>query len=83
MIADELGGPEKEHHDWQQGVKEVDQFIEALTEPGELVVDPFLGSGRTAVSAKRLGRRFRGCDVDADAVAVARVRVAGEPRRDD
>ena len=69
-------GPEKDCHVWQQGVKEAAQFIEALTEPGELVLDPFLGSGTTAVAAKGLGRRFRGCDVDPEAVAVARGRVA-------
>ncbi len=66
----------KSHHDWQQGVGEAGHIIEALTLEGNLVVDPFLGSGAAAVACKRLKRRFLGCDVDADAVNVARGRLA-------
>jgi len=40
-----------------------------------LVVDPFLGSGTTALACLQLGRRFIGCDIDAGAVAIARRRV--------
>ena len=39
-------------------------FINALTEPGETVLDPMLGSGTTLVEAQRLGRRALGCDID-------------------
>lgn len=35
-----------------------DFFIQFLTEPGELVVDPFGGTGKTALAAERLGRRW-------------------------
>jgi DNA methylase len=48
------------------------------SEPGDLVVDPFLGSGTTA-ACKQLGRRFTGCDIDPAAVATARERVGGAP----
>jgi len=51
-------------------------FIERITSPGQLVVDPFLGSGTTALACKKLGRRLIGCDVDVNAVATARQRVA-------
>jgi DNA modification methylase len=43
---------------------------------GDLVVDPFLGSGTTAVAAARLERRFYGCDISSRYVAMARTRVA-------
>ncbi len=36
--------------------------------PGELVADPFMGSGSVGVAALRLGRRFRGTDVNPEAV---------------
>jgi ParB family chromosome partitioning protein len=68
-------GVQKELHHWQQSLGGFIQIVERFTEPGELVVDPFLGSGTTAVACLRLGRQFVGCDTDAGAVAIARRRV--------
>jgi len=51
------------------------QLIEKHSNRGDLVVDPFLGSGTTAVAARALGRRFAGCDADARYVEVARRRL--------
>jgi ParB family chromosome partitioning protein len=68
-------GVQKELHHWQQSLDGFIQIVERFTEPGELVVDPFLGSGTTAVACLRLGRQFVGCDTDAGAVAIARRRV--------
>jgi DNA modification methylase len=42
---------------------------------GELVLDPFLGSGTTAVAAARLGRRFLGCELNPEYVAMAERRL--------
>ena len=70
------GVREKSGHDWQQSEAEAGYWVERLTEPGSLVVDPFLGSGTTAAVCKRLGRRFIGCDVDPLAVARTKERVA-------
>ena len=39
-------------------------FIERLTEPGQLVYDPFMGRGTTIIEAALLGRRPAGCDVN-------------------
>ena len=39
-------------------------FIEALSEPGDTVLDPMLGSGTTLVEAQRLDRVALGCDID-------------------
>lgn len=44
---------------------------------GDLVVDPFAGSGTTCVAARRFGRRYYGVDTDADYVAKAVQRVSG------
>jgi modification methylase len=48
----------------------------ATTRPGDLVVDPFFGTGTTGAVAKRLGRRFIGIERDADYAAAARQRIA-------
>ena len=39
-------------------------MIRELSDPGDLVLDPMLGSGTTLVEALRLGRRAVGCDID-------------------
>lgn len=68
-------GDDKQHHHWGQNVGPFATLIEALTEPGDLVVDPFVGGGTTAVAAKATDRRFFGCDIDASAVTTATERV--------
>jgi ParB family chromosome partitioning protein len=68
-------GVQKELHHWQQSLDGFTEIVQRFTEPGDLVVDPFLGSGTTALACLQLGRRFIGCDLDADAVAIARRRV--------
>jgi hypothetical protein len=68
----------KEHHPWEQGVSEAMYLIESLSYENDLLVDPFLGSGTTAVAAKRLNRRFVGCDESIDAVNTALARLAQE-----
>lgn len=69
-------GRNKEDHDWQQSLGAALYYIEKLTEPGAVVVDPFLGSGTTAVACKQLGRSFIGCDLDEAALSAARKRLA-------
>lgn len=62
-------------HHWGQSESGFASLIERLTEPGQLVLDPFLGGGTTAVVCRDLGRRFIGCDIDAAHVATSRERV--------
>lgn len=62
------GSREKAGHEWQQSEAEAAYWIDKLTNGGDLILDPFLGSGTTAAVAHGLGRRFIGCDVDALAV---------------
>ena len=40
-----------------------EKYIKAVTDEGDLVVDPWLGSGTTGAVALKLGRRFAGFDV--------------------
>jgi modification methylase len=48
----------------------------AATNPGDLVVDPFFGTGTTGAAAKRLGRRFIGIERDPDYARAAEERIA-------
>ncbi len=55
-------------------------FIRELTEPGDTVLDPMLGSGTTLVEARRLGRRAVGCDIDPLARLLAEAKLTALPR---
>jgi modification methylase len=57
------------------------RLIELYTYAGDLVLDPFLGSGSAAVAAVRAGRRYAGYDIDPEYVAIARARVEEEEAR--
>lgn len=50
-------------------------LITQSTELGQLVIDPFMGSGSVGVAAKRSGRIFAGCDIKASAVEFVRERL--------
>jgi DNA modification methylase len=51
-------------------------FIELFTQPGDVVLDPFVGSGSTTVAAIQLGRNYVGIDISHDYVELARDRVS-------
>jgi modification methylase len=53
-----------------------EQLIRLYTFAGDLVLDPFMGSGSSLVAAAGLGRRYVGYDLDPDYVGIARRRVA-------
>ncbi|MBM3820662.1 MAG: site-specific DNA-methyltransferase [Acidimicrobiia bacterium] len=57
-------------------------LIKQSSEPGDVVCDPFMGSGSVGVASLRLGRRFIGNDLNAEAVRIAsqRLREFGEGR---
>src|SRR5947209_4014883 len=52
------------------------RILLACTKPGDVVLDPFFGTGTTGAVATRLGRRWIGIERDAGYVAVARERIA-------
>ncbi len=56
--------PENTPHPTQKPEKLIAKIILASTEKGDIVFDPFAGSGTTAVVAKKLGRKFVGVEVD-------------------
>lgn len=50
-------------------------FMRLFTQPGDLVLDPFVGSGTTVLAALQLGRSYIGIDISPDYVEIARARV--------
>jgi modification methylase len=77
------GGPErlrdgdgKKAHPTQKPEALLHRVVLASTRPGEVVLDPFFGTGTTGAIAKRLGRRFIGIERDGAYVARATARIA-------
>lgn len=58
-------------------------LISQSTQPGEIVLDPFMGSGSAGNAAVRLGRSFIGGDIKESAVALARKRLLGAGAKED
>lgn len=70
-------------HETQKPEPLMVELVRDFTDPGELVCDPFAGSGTTGVACIRLGRRFVGWEKDPryHAIAVKRLRAAREQLR--
>ena len=68
-------GREKDAHEWQQGEVELIQIFGPFTDPGDVVLDPFMGSGTTLAMAKKLDRRAIGFDIDEINVAIVKGRL--------
>lgn len=59
----------------------MEYLIELVTPPDGVVMDPFIGSGTTAIAAKKLRRHYFGCDISEEYVEIARRRLAAvQPR---
>jgi site-specific DNA-methyltransferase (adenine-specific) len=69
------GQVERGQHPTQKPEALIEKLIAASSAPGQLVVDPFVGSGTTAAVAARMGRRWIAGDADARYVGAARARV--------
>ncbi|MCA9388949.1 site-specific DNA-methyltransferase [Candidatus Berkelbacteria bacterium] len=65
-----LGTTAKERSDYptQKPEELIKRIINSSSEPGDLVLDCFIGSGSTAASAQKLGRKWLGCDINIGAI---------------
>ncbi len=72
------GSRERTGYPTQKPVRLLTRIVAASSRPGDLVLDPYAGSGTTGVAAHRLGRRWLLVDRNPDAVAIARLRMAEE-----
>lgn len=62
--ASESGGAFKRYHPTQKPVKLIEELIKIHSNPEELVLDPFMGSGTTAISAINTRRKYIGFELD-------------------
>ena len=63
-------------HPTQKPLPLMEALVEKHSNPGDLVIDPFCGSGSSLLAAKNLGRRWAGCDADPKWAAAARERLS-------
>ena len=66
---------EKTIHPCQFPVELVERLVLSMTDPGDAVLDPYMGVGSAAVAALKHGRRALGCDIVSEYVDIARERV--------
>lgn len=66
----------KAAHPTQKPMAVILPFLNHLTEPGQTILDPFMGSGTTGVACVQTGRNFIGIEKDAGYFAIAQRRIA-------
>lgn len=62
-------------HPTQKPIAVMKYIIERITEPNDIVLDPFMGSGSTGVACMELGRRFIGCEISPEYYSIAEKRI--------
>jgi site-specific DNA-methyltransferase (adenine-specific) len=67
--------PENTDHPTQKSEKLIAKLILASTNPGDVVFDPFLGSGTTSVVSKKLGRKYIGVEQEEEYALLAEKRI--------
>lgn len=79
-----IRGPERGQH-WhptQKPIEVMRQIIESVTRPGDVVLDPYMGSGTTGLAASASGRRFIGIEIEKRWYTSAASRAFGSVERD-
>lgn len=67
--------PQKQVHSCEKPVKLMEEIIEQC---GEVILDPFMGSGTTGVACKNLNRKFIGIELDEKYFNIAKDRIEGQ-----
>ena len=71
-----IPGTYKAAHPTQKPIDALAPFVNRLTDTGQLVFDPFMGSGTTGVACVQTGRNFIGCEIDPNYFEIAQQRIA-------
>ena len=72
FTSDIFRSPEndKNFHKWGQSFGSMADIIEKLTNPTDLILDPFLGGGTTGAAAVSMGRKFIGSDIEQENINI-------------
>ncbi len=65
----------RDEHPCQLPIPLLERIVLMSTDPGDVVLDPFLGTGTTAIAAKTLGRHFVGIDIDPEYAKMAQEKI--------
>ncbi|MDZ4263819.1 MAG: DNA methyltransferase [Pseudomonadota bacterium] len=68
VVKSAVNDNDKRFHRWGQSESGMADIIDRFTEPGQTILDPFLGGGTTAVVALGMRRKFIGADSDSEAI---------------
>lgn len=66
---------DKRFHEWGQSLGGMGDILERFTNPGDIILDPFLGGGTTGVAAVSMSRKFIGTDIEGKNVEMAKRRI--------
>lgn len=81
-IGDVLKSPpndnDKQFHEWGQSLGGMKDIVGRFTNPGDVILDPFLGGGTTGVAAVTMSRRFIGSDIEQNNIDISKNRIAEE-----
>jgi len=69
-------GRSKKNHEWEQGLDELDYLIDKFSKPGDLIVEPFTGSGTTLISIKKNNRIGIGAEENEETYNIAKKRIS-------
>jgi site-specific DNA-methyltransferase (adenine-specific) len=72
---------ERRVHPTQKPVELMRLLIEHYSKPGDVICDPYMGSGSTGVAALRSGRSFIGIEISTDYMLIAKRRIDAEKQR--
>ena len=81
MLQEDMKHKEKRYHPTQKPVKLFMWILEKYSKPGDLILDPFLGSGTTVIACQKTGRHCVGIEQIPEYVEIARARLAALPAR--
>ncbi len=62
-------------HPTEKPEKLLERIVSIGSKPGDIILDPFMGSGTTGVIAKKLGREFIGIEIDEQYFDIAQKRI--------
>lgn len=81
-VGDVLKSPvndnDKRYHDWGQSLGGMRDIVERFSNPGDIILDPFLGGGTTGVAAVTMNRKFIGADIEQSNIEISKQRIAEE-----